>query len=118
MHEKIQLESHPNSNLIEINPNGLYTRSDLAALLSPCGVNVDHFIARIRPRKVFKRLWTGEDLLAALRAAHPLADRLDAPQLPAPANGGNRSQRYKAHAALGRPGGKLDAYMESLKGGR
>ena len=79
--------------MIEIKPNALYSRSDLAAMLEPAGVDVDHFINRLKPRKVFKMLWTGEDILAALRSAPALADRPEAPGLPMAANRGNRKRR-------------------------
>ena len=43
-------------------------------MLGPAGIDVDTFIGRLRPRKVFRMAWFGEDLLAALRAASPLSD--------------------------------------------
>ncbi len=85
--------------MIELKPNVLYTRADLAAMLEPAGVDVDFFIARIKARKVFKMLWLGEDILAALRSAPVLADRDEARELPPAANRGNRTRRTKAPAA-------------------
>jgi hypothetical protein len=55
--------------MIEINPNALYTRADLAAMLEGSGVQVDHFVKRLGPRKVLKTLPLSEDLLQALRCA-------------------------------------------------
>lgn len=81
--------------MIEFNPNTLYTRADLAALLDGSGVDVDFFIAKIKARKVFKMLWTGEDILAALRNAPALAERDEARELPPAANRGNRGRRRK-----------------------
>ena len=103
--------------MIEIRPNVLYSRADLAEALAPAGVDVDHFIGRLRPRKVFKMLWLGEDILAALRTAPALADRPEGAALPAPANRGNRGRRGGA-ARADRPGAKLDAYLQTLKEGR
>ena len=85
--------------MLEIKPNALYTRSDLAALLEPAGVNVDHFIGRLKPRKVFKMIWFGEDILAALRNAQALPERDEnhtVAELPPAANRGNRKKRGSA----------------------
>lgn len=81
--------------MIELKPNVLYTRADLAAMLDGSGVDVDFFIGRIKARKVFKMLWSGEDILAALRTAPALSERDGARELPAPANRGNRGRRRK-----------------------
>ena len=102
--------------MIEIKPNVLYSRADLAAMLEPMGIDVDHFVARLKIRKVFKMAWFGEDILAALRTAPALADRPDGAALPAPANRGNRKRRGSARAD--RPGAKLEAYRQILKGER
>jgi len=102
--------------MIEIKTNCLYSRSDLTDMLEPAGVDVDHFISRLRPRKVFKQLYYGADLLKALDAAPALADRPEARELPAAANRGNKKRRGSARAA--RPGAKLDAYLQTLKGER
>lgn len=53
--------------VIELKPNCLYSRPDLATMLEPAGVDVVTFIARLRPRRVFKMLWMGEDIPAPLR---------------------------------------------------
>ncbi len=81
--------------MIELKPNVLYTRADLAAMLEPAGVDVDFFIARIKARKVFKMLWLGEDILAALRSRRcwPIATRpASCPRRPigATAHGGRK----------------------------
>jgi len=101
--------------MIEIKANCLYSRADLAAMLEPAGVDVDHFIARLRPRKVFKMVWLGADILKAFEAAPALAERPDAPELPPAANRGNRKRRGGA-VAENYPGSKLDAYRKTLKG--
>jgi hypothetical protein len=79
--------------MIEIQPNALYSRSDLAAMLEGSGVDVDTFIARIKARKVFRMLWLGEDLLAAIRSAPALSDRSDSAELPEPRRRGGWSTR-------------------------
>lgn len=100
--------------MFKIEENGLYSRADLAEALAPMGVDVDHFIGRLRPRKVFKMVWLGADLLAAFRAAPSLAEREDAPELPPPANRGNRTRRAGV-AEANHPGATLQDYLESLK---
>ena len=76
--------------MIRIERDGLYSRTDLAELLKPFGLDVDTWTARLKPRKVFKSLWLGEDLLDALKAAPALGD----PQpLPRARNGGNGKRR-------------------------
>ena len=89
--------------LIELRPHCLYTRNDLANLLSGSGLEVDTFIARLRPRKVFKLLFFGEDLIAALRTAPALSDRSDAPAL---SSTKNRQKQRKKHGNE-EPGSKL-----------
>jgi hypothetical protein len=84
--------------LIEISPNGLYSRQDLAELLRPFGLDADHFIGRLRPRKVFRSCWLGSDLLAALRDAPALDDRRRA--VPEPRGRGGRRGRAGATPAL------------------
>lgn len=79
--------------MIRIDPNVLYSRADLAAMLDGCGVDVDFFTARIKARKVFRFLWLGEDILSALRAAPDLTENPETPALPKPGNRGNRTRR-------------------------
>jgi hypothetical protein len=76
--------------MILIQRDALYTRQDLASLLEPLGIDPDTFISRLKPRKVFKRAWLGEDLLEAYRRASPLADLHTMPE---PKNRGNRKRR-------------------------
>lgn len=94
--------------MFKIERDALYTRQDLAAMLEPAGVDVDHFIGRLRPVKRFKMLYFGFDLLAALETCQPLAEREDAPALPAPANRGNRKRR-------GAAGGPLDGLRRLMR---
>lgn len=97
--------------MIEINPNALYTRSDLINLLEPVGIKADSFVARIRPRKVFRPVWLGKDLLDAIASAPPLADRPEMHQakparFEAPAKGGAKAsptgKRSEARSLLER----------------
>lgn len=104
--------------MIEINPHALYTRDDLAAMLKPAGVDVDHFIARLKPRKVFKMLFYGADILKALETAPSLAERDELPtsvELPPPTNRGNRTRRGADEADVKYPGAKLDDFRRSLR---
>lgn len=61
--------------MIELQPNVFYTRQDLAELLRPAGIDVDHFIARLKARKVFRSVWLGSDLIEAYRKVTPLEER-------------------------------------------
>lgn len=58
--------------MIEIRPHALYSRSDLIELLKPLGIDADSFIARIRPKKVFRNAWFGRDILSGLADAPAL----------------------------------------------
>ncbi len=103
--------------MIEIRPHALYSRKDLIELLRPLGINADSFIARIRPRKVFRSAWFGRDLLDALA---------DAPALGGSARESNSRSR-KRRAAPGTSQGqgrgsarkrtttRLEASLEPLK---
>ena len=86
-------------------------------MLAPAGVDVDHFVARLQPRKVFKQLYYGADLLRALDTAPALAERPEGVAMPAASNRGNRT-RGRGSTRGERPGAKLDAYLQTLKGGR
>ena len=91
--------------VVKIKPNYLYSRADLAAMLKPDKVDVDTFIARLKPRKVLRMVWFGEDILAALRSAPVLDDQaesskpLEAPAiLPPVASRGKRKRRGRGAA--------------------
>jgi hypothetical protein len=71
-------------------PDALYSRKSLAEVLSPLGIDVDTFIGRLKPRKVFRKAWLGEHILEAFRAA-PGLDESNVP--PKPKNKGNRNGR-------------------------
>ena len=90
--------------MIRIDPHALYTRADLTTMLDGSGVDVDHFIARLRPRKVFKCLFFGRDLLQALETVPALSDRSNQsnePAMPAAKNKGNRRRRGIKNGNLG-----------------
>ena len=94
--------------LIEIRPHCLYSRSDLVDMLSDL-VNVDMFIARLRPRRIIKRLYYGADLLRALDDAPALRD-----ERPVPATAkGRRRRRSRVECATLKP---LDDYMSEVRG--
>ncbi len=51
-------------------------------MFKPVGLDADFVIARLRPRKVFKTLWSGQDLLNALADAKALGDAPLIPDIP------------------------------------
>jgi len=61
--------------MIRIDRDTLYGRQDLVELLKESGVDVDHFISRLKCRKVFRMLWLGADILETLRTSPALAER-------------------------------------------
>lgn len=83
--------------MIRIERDTLYTRADLAELLAPAGVDPDTFIARLRPRKVFRCLYRGADILTAYDQAAPLAEQHALP--PAKNRGGRRRTARKGSEA-------------------
>lgn len=85
-------------HMIEIKPNALYTRADLAEMLGPAGIDPDRFIARLKPRKVFRAVWYERDLLKAMDAA-PALDGGDK-DTPAPKNSGGQPTRKAQDARL------------------
>ena len=60
--------------MIRIHPDTFYTKEDLAEALP---IDVDHFLSVLRPRKVFKVLYWGRDLIEAINQAPPLEHRED-----------------------------------------
>ena len=75
---------------IRIDPDTIYSRTDLAAVAAEFGLRVDTFLDRLKPRKVFKSAWLGSDILEAWRRAPALGD---ARELPVGQNRGNRTSR-------------------------
>lgn len=59
--------------------DAIYSRADLIKMLEPLGLDADTFIARLQPRKVFKSVWLGSDLLAAFRNAPALSKGSERP---------------------------------------
>jgi hypothetical protein len=101
--------------VIEINPNALYTRADLAEMLAPVGIDADTFVARLKPKRVFRMAWLGKHIVEAFDAAPVLAERGDAGggvSLPAAQNKGNRTRRG-GHVDDA-PGAKLRAFRKEL----
>ena len=60
--------------MFDISATALYSKSDLERLLEPLGLSVDAFLDRLRPRKTFKSVYFGRDLLYALENADPLKE--------------------------------------------
>lgn len=98
--------------MVELKSNVLYTREDLAHMLGPAGINVDTFISRLRPRKVFRMAWLGEDLLKAFREAPSLCET-EANLPPVEGEPRRRGRPKAAHA--GSSTEKIDQYLESLR---
>lgn len=66
-----------------IEPTALYSKPDLAEMLQPFGIDVDHFLGRIQCVKRFRSAWLGEDLLHAIQNTTPLTagDGKDLPEV-------------------------------------
>ena len=76
---------------IRIDRDAAYTRTALKEQIAdPLGIHVDTFLARLKPRKVFRMAWLGEHILEAWRTAPPLDDE---PKTPKAKNRGNRGGR-------------------------
>lgn len=78
--------------MVRIDPDTLYSRSDLREILDPLGIDPDFFVQRIRPRKVFKQAFLGADLLEAIKTADPLGSTEKALP-PAKNKGGRKTKR-------------------------
>ncbi len=87
------IKKQKRTEMIEIKPNCLYSRNDLGQMLARSGVDVDFFIARLKPRKIFRMLWLGTDILDALASAAPLSTKQQDAELPHAKNNGNRRRR-------------------------
>ncbi len=60
--------------MFKIDPAALYSKNDLTAYLEQEGIDIDHFLFRLKCKKKFRGLWFGEDLIEALRRVSPLSD--------------------------------------------
>ena len=87
--------------MFEIKQNTFYSRDDLSKILSDVRLDVDTFIARLKPRKVFRAGWLGSDLLDAFRKAPAIDERRDKLERPRPRNSGNRERRRSKATATG-----------------
>lgn len=66
-----------NSGPVRIDENGVYTRSILRQEVTDrLGIDVDTFLQRLKPKKVFRKAWLGSDILDAWRAAPGLEHQL------------------------------------------
>lgn len=103
--------------MIEIRAHALYSRAALAELLRPIGIDVDFFISRLRPKKIFRAAWFGKDLLDALAEASALGG--SGPE----SNPRSRKRRGARGISSGQGGGsarkrttaRLEASLEPLK---
>lgn len=96
--------------MFKIEPDGFYSRQDLAELLTPVGVDVDTFLGRLKPRKIFRLVWRGQDLLAAWDATASLVERKERAALPPARIRTMRPERQGAGApAPNAPGAGLRA---------
>ncbi len=87
------IKKQKRTEMIEIKPNCLYSRKDLGQMLARSGVDVDFFIARLKPRKIFRMLWLGTDILDALVNASPLSARQEDAEISIQKSNGNRRRR-------------------------
>jgi len=76
---------------VRIDPCGCYTRPMIEeTICRPLGIDVDGFLSRLKPRKVFRCAWLGADLLEAWRSAPALSEKQEKPR---GKNRGNRGRR-------------------------
>ena len=103
--------------MIRIDPSSLYSRRDLIELLAPLGIDADHFVRVLRPKRVFRLAWLGAHLLAAFEAAPALAERVDdsTADLPEAKNRGNRGRRGGRGADAPGPLDRLIADLKAQK---
>ena len=69
--------------MIEFNPHCLYSREDLREMLDPLGINVNSFIAKIKPIRRFRLAYWGQDLINAVNQTEPIT-MSETPALPSP----------------------------------
>ena len=81
---------------VRIHPDTLYSRADLIEILEPMGINVNTFVSRLKPKKVFRMVYLGSDILDAFRNASVLGEDSD-PEV----------VRSKARRGRGRKGSEL-----------
>lgn len=91
--------------MVKIEPNAFYSRQDLVDLLDSVGIDADTFIARIRPRKIFRMAWWGEHLIDALRHTEPLTVE----EKPIPKSGITKRSQPRCH------GKKTKSFEESRR---
>ena len=60
--------------MMRLEPDALYSRRDIETGLKGSGLSVETFLARLKPRKVFRGLWWGRDLLTAYENAEALVE--------------------------------------------
>lgn len=89
--------------MIQFDWDSFYSRSDLAEMLGPHGVDVDHFISRLRPRRVFRALYRGSDILEAWDRATELSEPATPPPTRHP--GGRRGKTASNRRKKGLIGG-------------
>lgn len=88
--------------MIPLNPDALYSRDDLRELFKTFKLDSDAVIARIKPKKVFRCVWLGSDLLDALRSAPALGEIVQ----PKPRKPGRPMKTRKPQTD------SLDAYLQ------
>ena len=93
--------------MFALDPQTFYTRDDLAELLRGSGVDVDLFIARIKPRKVFRKLYSGKDLLAGYDQARCLSETEYSQDLPSPRKSIRSGSRTRSLHSKSAPGARL-----------
>lgn len=84
--------------MVKIEPNAFYSRQDLIDLLDSVGIDADLFIARVRPRKLFRMAWWGEHLIDALRNTEALTTE----EKPVPRSGITKRAKPKSQGKMGK----------------
>ena len=103
--------------MIRLDKDTLYSRADLITLLEGSGVDPDFFIGRLKPRKRFRMLFWGQDLLDALAAAPILGESEDRAD-PLPAIPGRRRGRPPKQDKVAASDGKtrlIGGYFDPVK---
>jgi len=85
--------------MIRIDKDTLYSRADLISLLDGSGVDPDFFIGRLKPKKRFRMLFWGQDLLDAL-AATPILGESEGAADPLPGIPGRKRGRPRKQGAI------------------
>lgn len=91
--------------VIRIDPHALYSRADLDEMLRPMGIDVDGWIAKVRPVRRFRLAYWGGDLIRAIEATPALGS--DGAGIDS--GGSDRKRERGSEKATGSRGGRRRA---------